>query len=221
MFNTYLFLIVTTFIQLHLFVFPFSRFHTWVLPINVSFVVINTCFFCAAFMDAGEVQKKDEIGFEKLVEKCDPNSLCPSCETIFTKNSRHCYYCNKCYHQFDHHCTWINNCVGKRNYWFFFFYITLLFIYFIAMVTLGVGFSWQEGTRLITTGKQSYNILLGFTDKMDFLNVEALISDREVAIIVMRVILVECAIIAGSFAFPLSLLVYTQINNIIRNQTTK
>ena len=111
-------------------------------------------------MDPGSVPKKKGVEFEKLVEKCDPNGLCPSCETIFTRDSRHCYFCNRCIHAFDHHCTWINNCVGRRNYCQFFSFICLLLIYFAFCIIFGAYF-------LITLGKPNlseesgYNWLLG------------------------------------------------------------
>jgi palmitoyltransferase len=108
MFYLYIFLTVHTFLELHLFVFPHLEFRYWVLPINLFWLFVNTCFVLAAYTNPGVVVKEEGLSFEKLVEKCDPNGLCPTCEVLFTSDSRHCYYCNKCVHKFDHHCTWIN-----------------------------------------------------------------------------------------------------------------
>ena len=64
-----------------------------------------------------------EIPFIKLVEKFDPNILCPTCEVICTADSRHCYICNRCVERFDHHCPWVNNCIGINNHAYFYLYV--------------------------------------------------------------------------------------------------
>ncbi|XP_060104288.1 palmitoyltransferase ZDHHC11-like [Heteronotia binoei] len=48
------------------------------------------------------------------------NQRCYLCEVEVGPKVKHCSACNKCIADFDHHCNWLNNCVGSKNYWFFF-----------------------------------------------------------------------------------------------------
>uniref|UniRef100_A0A8D0PFE6 Palmitoyltransferase n=1 Tax=Sus scrofa TaxID=9823 RepID=A0A8D0PFE6_PIG len=45
---------------------------------------------------------------------------CHLCETNVDPKTKHCSACNKCVLGFDHHCKWLNNCVGRKNYRYFF-----------------------------------------------------------------------------------------------------
>ena len=221
LFALYIVLVFSTFLELHLFCFPFPRYHWLVLPANILFVVIQLFFFTASTMNAGTVEKKKGVEFEKLVEKCDPNGLCPSCETIFTRDSRHCYFCNRCVHSFDHHCTWINNCVGSRNYWPFFFYIFLLLGYFILCVILSLYYIFTHEESILSE-KEGYNWLLGKpSEDLWLFNVSPIITDPKQVASAQMTVLVEVAILSFLFCWPLSLLVYVQCMNIINGSTTK
>ena len=60
------------------------------------------------------------------MQSFDPVLLCPDCEVIRTKRSRHCSICNKCVERFDHHCPWVNNCVGVNNHYAFMSFLFLI-----------------------------------------------------------------------------------------------
>ena len=52
--------------------------------------------------------------------------------------STHCRDCNHCVQVMDHHCPFVNACVAKRNYQFFFFFLTFL-VFYIGSVIAGLG----------------------------------------------------------------------------------
>lgn len=145
-------LMLSTFILLHLFVFPYEEYFDHVFHVNVFFVTANVFFFLASFRDPGFMKKRDtEVKFYNLVEKMGAGgSLCPYCETVVTQDtSRHCDVCHRCTHGFDHHCQWINNCVGEKNHFLFFMYVTVLEIYFITVL---IALSFNFNTELTRQG---------------------------------------------------------------------
>ncbi|KAI8871148.1 zf-DHHC-domain-containing protein, partial [Ramicandelaber brevisporus] len=78
---------------------------------------------------------------------------CVTCRIYRPPRCTHCKYCDNCVDMTDHHCIWLFQCVGKRNYRYFFAFVitaTVLGIYTAVFSALHIVDQYHEGIATAT-----------------------------------------------------------------------
>ena len=100
---------------------------------SLTYITSLILFFIAGFADPGIMKRNTRVygcheTFIKIIHKgvYKKIRLCTTCQIAKPPRSAHCADCDNCVMKFDHHCPWIGNCVAKRNYIYFYFFLLLL-----------------------------------------------------------------------------------------------
>ena len=115
----------------------------------IFYIPIITFLFIGACSDPGLVERNNEYAFydnRKSVIKMNIKghmanlNYCYTCFHFRPPRTSHCAECDNCVENFDHHCLWLGTCVGKRNYKYFFYLLSLTSVLCFMVVISSVIF---------------------------------------------------------------------------------
>ena len=89
--------------------------------------------------------------------------FCYTCSMFRPPRTSHCSVCDNCVERFDHHCLWLGTCIGKRNYKYFYWFISSLFINQIFQIFSAIYYIVNQAKKIKNKEKNSLFIVIAYS----------------------------------------------------------
>ncbi|KAL5477878.1 hypothetical protein EMCRGX_G024732 [Ephydatia muelleri] len=131
---------------------------------GVLYLLVLSTFFLASFVDPGiyprEPTDEEDDSRHPLYRVITIDGVqvkmkwCDSCKFYRPPRCSHCSICDNCVESFDHHCPWVDNCIGKRNYKYFFYFVSFLTVFILS------GFGWCVLSIVLYAGNNQWTSVI-------------------------------------------------------------
>lgn len=126
-FPTLLWLFFSVYLHAHVPDQPYSSLLGWFHIFFTNYMMANAVFnyYMTVFTCPGYPQRQDEFTRDRLFVK--NYQMCLKCKRVRSAGTHHCSWCHTCVEMMCHHCPFTNNCIGRRNYVYYYTFLSYAF----------------------------------------------------------------------------------------------
>ena len=115
----------------------------------IIYIIELFLYLLTSILNPGTPEKKYFLeNFDMEKNDLKNYRICGNCKLIMDldKETEHCYDCNICVMGNDHHCPWTSKCVGYKNIYFFYGFITFFFILisYLMFAVMTIAFNRED-----------------------------------------------------------------------------